>query len=123
MKKRRLVSIGDVVLVAMLLAAGGVSGVLLWCRAAPPAVCVVTAAAVQTKLKLPADTTLEFVGPVGRTLVCVLGRTAWVAESDCPDKRCVRQGRIARAGQAIVCAPNRVVVRLTGQGELDGITR
>lgn len=95
----------------------------MWRRAAPAESCVISSEAGRTELKLPADTTVECAGPVGKTLVRVAGRTAWVVESDCPEKRCVRQGRIGRAGQLVVCVPNRVVVRLVGRGELDGITR
>ncbi|MEO0078295.1 MAG: NusG domain II-containing protein [candidate division WOR-3 bacterium] len=109
--------------VSVLLVAAGLSSLLVWRRTATAEVCVITAAAGRTEIKLPADTTLEFAGPVGRTVVRVSGRTAWVVESDCPEKRCVRQGRIGRAAQAVVCVPNKVVVRLTGRGELDGITR
>ncbi|MCR5041684.1 MAG: NusG domain II-containing protein [Clostridia bacterium] len=37
-----------------------------------------------------------------------------VADSDCPDKTCVRTGRLSRAGDRAVCVPNRTVVELTG---------
>ncbi len=37
-----------------------------------------------------------------------------VMESTCRDKICVRTGWIRRPGQAIVCLPNRIVVRLEG---------
>lgn len=37
-----------------------------------------------------------------------------VVESTCPDKVCVRTGWISRPGQAIVCLPNRIVVRIEG---------
>ena len=35
-----------------------------------------------------------------------------MAEADCPDKLCVKQGKIKRGTLPIVCLPNRVVVRL-----------
>lgn len=123
MRPGRVLSVGDAAVVLLLLAAGGLSAVLMWRRAAPADTCIITCAAGRTELRLPADTTIECAGPVGRTTVRVDGRTARVVESDCPEKRCVRQGRIARAGQLVVCVPNRVVVRLTGRGGLDGITR
>lgn len=42
-----------------------------------------------------------------------------VARSSCPDQACVRQGRITRPGQAIICLPNRISVQLTDASELD----
>lgn len=123
MRPEPLLSVGDVTLVAVLLAAGSLAAALMWCRQPPAEVCVITAEAAQLELKLPVDTTLEFRGPVGRTVVRVAGRTARIVESDCPDKLCVRQGAVIRSGQAAICVPNRVVVRLTGREAVDGITR
>ncbi len=37
-----------------------------------------------------------------------------VTESDCPDGVCVNSGIISRAGQAIVCVPAKVTVRIDG---------
>lgn len=33
-----------------------------------------------------------------------------VSESGCPDKICMRTGSISRAGEAIICVPNRTAV-------------
>lgn len=48
-----------------------------------------------------------------------------VISSNCRDQVCVGWGRIRYSGQAIVCLPYRVVVRITGRSEeesLDDIT-
>ena len=37
-----------------------------------------------------------------------------VTESDCPDGVCVNSGAVSRAGQAIVCVPAQVTVRVEG---------
>ncbi len=37
---------------------------------------------------------------------------AYMREASCPDKLCVRQGKISREGQNIVCLPNRVSVKV-----------
>ena len=39
---------------------------------------------------------------------------AWVDDADCPTRDCVRTGKIARAGQSVVCLPARVVVTIEG---------
>lgn len=48
-----------------------------------------------------------------------------VLESNCPDQVCVGWGKIRYAGQAIVCLPFRIVVRIigrAGEGVVDDIT-
>lgn len=48
-----------------------------------------------------------------------------VQDADCPDRLCVRQGRISRLGEAIVCLPHGLVitVRQGDPGEVDFISR
>lgn len=38
----------------------------------------------------------------------------FINESSCPDKLCVRQGKISGRNQSLVCLPNRLVVEITG---------
>lgn len=37
--------------------------------------------------------------------------------SDCPDQICVRTGKLTKPGQAAVCLPARISVRLEGESE------
>lgn len=39
-------------------------------------------------------------------------------EADCPDQVCVHTAPISKPGQTIVCLPNRVVIEITGIGEV-----
>lgn len=54
---------------------------------------------------------------------------AWLEEASCPDKLCVKMGRISKAGQSLVCLPNRVVIEVKKDMEepdpdgIDGISR
>ena len=47
----------------------------------------------------------------------------YVAESDCPGGDCMHQGKISRKGQRIACAPNGVIITVSGgkDGEVDVI--
>lgn len=54
--------------------------------------------------------------------VVVSDGTVQVSESDCPDKICVERGAISRAGESVVCLPNRVVVVISGKGEVEAIS-
>jgi hypothetical protein len=49
----------------------------------------------------------------------------FVWESDCPNQICVKEGAISKSGQAIVCAPNKMTVTITGgeEGGVDAITQ
>ena len=47
---------------------------------------------------------------------------AWVEYSECPDKVCVRTGKITAAGESALCLPARVSIRLVGSGGSDGVT-
>ncbi len=48
----------------------------------------------------------------GQNRLVIRGGEAWIEEASCPDKLCVRQGRIRRGGETIICLPNRVVVEI-----------
>ena len=63
----------------------------------------------ELRITLPIDSDTDFTVCDG-VVVSVRNRSVYMKESDCPDKLCVRQGEINKAGQMIVCVPNRVVV-------------
>ncbi len=44
--------------------------------------------------------------------------------ANCPDKICVNQKAISKAGESIICLPNKVVVSIVGgeEKELDAVT-
>ena len=45
----------------------------------------------------------------------------FVEYADCPTQSCVRTGKITRAGESIVCLPNRVIVTLEGADAFDAV--
>ena len=71
--------------------------------------------------------TYEIKTEFGRNLVEIGDESARVIEADCPDKLDVKQGKITRPGQVIVCLPNRLIIEYkaeTGnneEGEIDNI--
>lgn len=53
------------------------------------------------------------------TLIIKDGK-AYMADADCPDKLCVRQGKIHRSGETITCLPNKLTVTvIEEEGEVD----
>ncbi len=71
-------------------------------------------------LPLDTDTTYVIDGAGGghNTLVIADGK-ATVTEATCPDGVCVRHRAIDRAGQSIICLPNKAVVRVVGEPTVD----
>lgn len=51
-------------------------------------------------------------------LVIADGR-ADITEASCPDKICVEQRAISRAGETITCLPNKTVISITGDSNVD----
>lgn len=50
----------------------------------------------------------------GSNILVVTEGVAYIEWADCPDKYCVKQGRIAYEGQCITCLPNRLTVMVEG---------
>jgi hypothetical protein len=109
---------GDAVLLALLLlAAGGSVAAGLW-RMTPGDIVVVEVQgrAVQTmSLLQPSRTSIR--GARGELIVEVREGRAAVISADCPNHVCVRTGWRSRAGDVVVCVPNRVIVRILGKPE------
>ena len=75
-------------------------------------------------LQLNTDKSVKVKGPLGDTLVEIRDGKVRITESPCPNKICIKQGWIKRG--AIVCLPNRIVVRVNstkdGNRKVDAIT-
>jgi hypothetical protein len=64
---------------------------------------------------LDAQTTLRVPGPLGETVVVIEDGTVRVVSSPCPEKICIKTGRISKPGQWIACLPNRVFISIRGK--------
>ena len=56
----------------------------------------------------------------GNTLVIENGE-AYMSYADCPDRVCVKRGRVRYVGQSIICLPNKVTVTVRGQASSSGV--
>lgn len=69
-------------------------------------------------LDLNQDTDLIIDGYGGSTdRLIIKDGCASITEASCPDKVCIRTGKIHKTGELIVCLPNRVVVSIEGEEE------
>ena len=63
-------------------------------------------------------------GPLGYTIVVIKGGKAWIKNSPCREKICMKMGKISRTGQQVICVPNRVLVEIDGKnGDVDAVSR
>lgn len=69
------------------------------------------------EVPLSVDQTFQIKGDYTNTVTVSDGAIA-VTHSDCPTNDCVHMGWL-RDGGAIVCLPNRVEIRLTGDQDVD----
>ncbi len=87
-------------------------------------VVVVTGPHGRSEIPLEGPSTVDVEGAGGPVTVVIQDGEVRVAASTCPDKLCVRQGVISGPGEAIVCVPNGVTVRVGGGGDaLDSVVR
>jgi len=74
---------------------------------------------------LDEDRLIPVEGKLGTTRVEISEKGVRVLDSPCPYKLCIKSGSIRRSGETLVCLPNRVVVRITGDEgeEIDAVSR
>ena len=53
----------------------------------------------------------------GTNILVIENGCAYLSEARCPDKICVKMGKISKTGQCITCLPNHLVVTVKGAGE------
>ena len=72
--------------------------------------------------QIPLGETICFtVGGTYENTVMVENGTVSVSDATCPGKDCVHSGSISRAGQSIICLPNKLEIRISGEPEVDAV--
>ncbi len=109
LSRRNLYLIGGILLSAALLCAGG----YLLNRGAAVYVTISVDGKEIARFDLNRDTEYLIHGYGGGTnRLIIRGGEAWIEEASCPDKLCVRQGRIRHDGEMIICLPNRMTAEV-----------
>lgn len=54
--------------------------------------------------------TVEGIG--GSNKIKIENGSVWLVDADCPDRLCVKTGKIKMVGQSIICLPHRLVVEI-----------
>lgn len=69
------------------------------------------------RLDLRQAASVKVRGPLGDSIISVNNGQVRFLDSPCPDKLCVHMGAISKTGGTLICAPNRVSVRVVGQAD------
>ena len=114
MKRKTLKN--DILLILALLALAAAAYGMLRLTKRPGGEAVVTVDGAEIAvLPLTEDAALTVGEGQGfRNIVEVSAGRVRVADADCPDRLCVRQGWISRDGESIVCLPHKLVVAVRG---------
>lgn len=64
---------------------------------------------------------VEILTSYGRNYLIIEDGCAYITEANCPDRTCVKQGKISKRGQSIICLPHKLTVRIIKgeEGEVD----
>lgn len=65
--------------------------------------------------------TLDVRTPFGYNKIDIADGKVRISDADCPDRLGVKAGWIDNAGELLVCLPNRLIVRIEGEGSVDGV--
>jgi len=76
------------------------------------------------RLSLSKNTEIHVQGILGVSKIRIENRQVYIFNAPCPHKICMTMGKVSRAGQVLVCIPNKLYVRIDGRDtrDLDGIT-
>jgi hypothetical protein len=119
----QLLSWGDRSLIAVVLIS--IIGFIPWLQTGLPghAALVHVENKVVATLRLDKATELSVWGPLGETIVEVSEGKVRIKSDPGPQQRCVLQGWISRAGEALVCLPNRVLIQIPGEPDFDSLVK
>lgn len=118
MKKHKFIYLADIILIAVIL-----SGAFLWNvlkNTQEPSCAVIYVDGQEYKrvdLKIFQEINIE------KVKIIVEDETVCIVSSDCPDKTCVKSGKIKSVGSTVACVPNKIVVTIVkNHNYVDGVT-
>ena len=104
-------------ILAVLLLAGGVWAALRLTRRAGGSVRVTVDGVEVASLPLDRDQSFVWEGEAGKNTLVIKNGAARMEFADCPDGLCIRQGEIRNTGESIICLPHRLVATVTEGAE------
>jgi len=111
----------DIAILILVLAAALAAGLVIYGNRTTKTRLVVEAPSGKWIYALDTDRTVEIPGSLGNTIVRIESGTASIVDSPCPNKTCIAGPHISHKGEWNACLPNRVILRIDGDGEEDGV--
>jgi hypothetical protein len=62
-------------------------------------------------------------GTLGQAVLVVRDGEAWLRNAPCPLKICEGMGPVSKAGEIILCLPNRIQILVSGEVDVDAVSR
>lgn len=59
----------------------------------------------------------------GTNIVVVENGQIYMKYADCPDKLCIKQGKISDSSKKIVCLPNKVIIEALNKSNIDMVVK
>jgi hypothetical protein len=72
---------------------------------------------------LAREGTYSIAGPLGTATLIIRDSKAVLENAPCPLRICESMGPVEKAGETILCLPNRISVKVTGKALVDAVTR
>ncbi len=70
-----------------------------------------------SRLTLQGESRLRVKGTLGESEIEISSGKARIVSSPCLQKVCVHKGWINKPGEVVICAPNRIIVKIIGESE------
>jgi hypothetical protein len=61
-------------------------------------------------------------GAAGHAILIIEDGQAYIKEASCPDKLCIKQGKINKNGETVICLPNKLVVTVNSEDDSAAIS-
>ena len=65
----------------------------------------------------PLDTDGEYPLANGKNVIVIEDGVVYMHYDACPDRTCVKTGKISKTGESIVCLPNKISIIIRGAGD------
>lgn len=111
-KSAKVFTAADVAVVVILVAIAAAAIIAFTAKKAD--VAVVSVDGRKTEYSLQKTETID----LDCLTVHIDGGKVWVTNSTCLDHTCEKSGKISSPGQSIVCLPNKIVITVSGESDL-----